>query len=85
MANVIKIKKSSVPGQAPSSAQLETAELAINLVDQKMYTKDAANNVFTLAAHPIDSVANTSTDVPASANSVKTAYDTAIAFSIALG
>lgn len=85
MANVIKIKRSSVSGQSPSNNQLEVAELAINLADKKMYTKDGSNSVFTLAAHPIDSVANTSTDVPASANSVKTAYDTAIAFSIALG
>lgn len=85
MANVIKIKKSAVAGLAPTGAQLEVSEFAVNLVDRKLYTKDTSNNVFTLAAYPIDSVANTSTDYPASANSVKTAYDTAIAFSIALG
>lgn len=85
MANVIKIKRSSVPGQAPTNAQLEISEFAVNLADRKLYTKDTSNSVFTLAAYPIDSVSNTSVDVPASANSVKTAYDTAIAFSIALG
>ena len=85
MANVFKLKRSSVPGQAPTGAQLEVGELAVNLSDAVLYTKNTSNNVLTLTAQPLDSVTNTSVSFSASANSVKTAYDTAIAFSIALG
>lgn len=39
MANVIKIKQSAVPGKAPTTAQLELGELAINTVDGKLFLK----------------------------------------------
>jgi hypothetical protein len=83
--NVFQLKRSSVPSQAPLSTQLEIGELAVNLSDKILYTKDASNQVITLTSVPLDSVTNTSITYSASANSVKTAYDTAIAFSIALG
>lgn len=38
MASVIKIKSSAVPGKQPNTTTLDTAELAINTIDQKMYS-----------------------------------------------
>ena len=43
---VIKIKNSSVAGKLPSAGDLVTAELAINLVDKKLYSKDANGAIF---------------------------------------
>ena len=47
---VIKIKSSSVQGKTPAAGDLQTAELAINLADQKLYSKDAGGTVFELGA-----------------------------------
>lgn len=38
MASIIKIKSSAVPGKQPNTSTLDTAELAINTIDQKMYS-----------------------------------------------
>lgn len=43
---VIKVKNSSVAGKAPGASDLEVAELAINLADQKLYSKDASDAIF---------------------------------------
>ena len=48
MATTIKIKSSSVASKVPTAGSLEVAELAINLADQKLYSKDASNTVFEL-------------------------------------
>ena len=45
---VITIKKSSVEGKVPDAADLAVAELAVNLKDRKLYTKDADGNVVAL-------------------------------------
>lgn len=45
MSNVIKIKRSETPGLVPSAGSLAVGELAINLADQKIYSKDSAGNV----------------------------------------
>ena len=45
---VITIKKSSVEGKIPDAADLAIAELAVNLKDRKLYTKDADGNVVAL-------------------------------------
>ena len=42
---VITIKKSSVEGKVPLADDLQIAELAVNLKDRKLYTKDADGNV----------------------------------------
>jgi hypothetical protein len=50
MANTrIQIKRSSIAGRAPLADQLDVGELAINLADHYLYSKDAANNVFAIA------------------------------------
>lgn len=42
MASIIKIKSSAVPGKQPNTSTLDTAELAINTSDQKMYSANGS-------------------------------------------
>lgn len=44
MARIIH-KRSSVAGKAPSAADLQPGEIAINLADKKLFSKDTAGNV----------------------------------------
>lgn len=48
MANKIIIKKSSVAGKVPAAGDLEIGELAVNLTDQKLYSKNASGTVVQL-------------------------------------
>jgi len=43
MANTVKLKKSSVLGKIPQSADLDYGELALNYADGKPYFKDSSN------------------------------------------
>lgn len=45
MANVIRIKRKSTTG-APTAGQLEQGELAINLLDEKLYSKNSSDAIF---------------------------------------
>lgn len=45
MANKIVLKKSSVAGKVPLSTDLEIGEIAVNLADAKLYSKDASGTV----------------------------------------
>lgn len=45
MANKIVLKKSSVAGKVPLSTDLDVGELAVNLADAKLYSKDAGGAV----------------------------------------
>jgi hypothetical protein len=46
MPQTFKVKNSSVEAKVPAAGDLATAELALNLKDQKLYSKDADGNVF---------------------------------------
>ena len=48
MATTIIIKNSAVAGKVPDASALATAELALNLNDRKLYSKDSSGNVFEL-------------------------------------
>jgi len=43
MTSIIKLKKSSVPGKAPQSGDLEHGEVAINYADGKIHYKNSSN------------------------------------------
>lgn len=49
MSNVIRIKRSETAGAIPAAEDLAVGELAINLADQKIYSKDSLDNVIELA------------------------------------
>ena len=48
MATTIKTKSSTITGKIPDAGSLEPAELAINLADQRLFSKDASGTVFEL-------------------------------------
>ncbi len=45
MANQLILKKSTVAGKVPLTTDLQIGELAINLTDNKLYTKDGSSNI----------------------------------------
>ena len=48
MSTKIYIKNSSVAGKVPAAGDIDAVELALNLKDQKLYSKDADGNIFEL-------------------------------------
>jgi hypothetical protein len=42
MASVVKIKRSSIQGKAPTTSDITTGEIAINLRDQKLYSSNGS-------------------------------------------
>ena len=48
MSTNIKLKRSSVAGNIPSTSQLSLGELAINTVDGAIYSKKSDNSIFTI-------------------------------------
>lgn len=56
MPQRIKVKNSSVEGKAPDAADLQVAELALNVADKKLYSKDVAGNVFEIGITDIPSL-----------------------------
>lgn len=48
MANKIIPKRSSVSGKVPATTDLDVGEIAVNLTDRKIYTKDAGGTVVQL-------------------------------------
>ena len=47
---VVKIKQSSVAGKIPSASDLEQGELALNVTDVKLYSKNGSGAIITLAS-----------------------------------
>jgi len=57
MATKILLKKSSTSGSSPVTADLDQGELAINLADRKVFTKDNGNAIVNLTGPYVDSSA----------------------------
>ena len=45
MSTVIKLKRSETPSQIPGSGSLEVGEIAMNITDGKLYTKNSGGTV----------------------------------------
>jgi len=54
MATKILLKKSVTGGASPLTSDLDQGELAINLVDRKIYTKDAGNAITEISGAYVD-------------------------------
>ncbi|MFN3628448.1 MAG: hypothetical protein ACK4J1_07075 [Hylemonella sp.] len=50
MAQVIKVKQSSVAGKVPTTAQLQLGELALNTTDGKLYFKKNVSGTESIVA-----------------------------------
>ena len=57
MATKILLKKSVTGGASPLTSDLDQGELAINLVDRKIYTKNSANAITEISGAYVDSSA----------------------------
>lgn len=49
MSAVIKLKRTALSGKIPTSADIVAGELAVNMADGKLYTKDDNNNIVNLS------------------------------------
>jgi len=58
--STIILKKSSTAGGVPLTSDLEQGEVALNLADRKLYTKDQANNVVAVGSAFVGTVSPTS-------------------------
>jgi len=50
MANTIQLKRSNVASRVPTSSDLSTGELALNMADSKLYFKDPSGTVKEIAS-----------------------------------
>ena len=57
MATKILLKKSVTGGASPLTSDLDQGELAVNLVDRKIYTKNSGNNIVEITGAYVDAVA----------------------------
>jgi len=48
MANTIRIKRSAVPGRIPTTADLSSGELAVNISDGKLFTRKETDGVVSI-------------------------------------
>src|SRR6056300_1670123 len=60
MATKIILKKSNTIGAVPLTSDLEIGEVALNLPDRKLYTKDNAGNVVQVGRPYVSATAPTS-------------------------
>lgn len=54
----IQLKRTSVVGRVPSNTQLDVGELAINLADNRLFTKDGSNLVIDVLGQSLNTTAN---------------------------
>tara|TARA_Y100001951_G_C11248553_1_gene244940 strand:+ start:54 stop:269 length:216 start_codon:yes stop_codon:yes gene_type:complete len=71
MSQVIKIKRSETASSVPSTGDLATHEIAMNVYDKKIFTKKSDGSIVTIAE--------------ANAESAGITEDDALALAIALG
>jgi len=50
MSHVIKIKRSETAGSVPQASDLQTHELAMNVSDKTIYTKNSSGQIVTMTS-----------------------------------
>lgn len=58
MANVIKHKRSTTPGAAPSAGQLAQGELAVNVADGTLFLKNTTSQIVGFPHLPLTAATN---------------------------
>lgn len=64
MANKIILKKSSVASKVPLATDLDVGEIAVNLADQKLYSKNASGTVILVGSNATGTVTSVGMTVP---------------------
>jgi len=59
MANRIKLKRSSVSGNAPTTGDIEVGEVALNMADQVIHYRDGSDNIKGIVHDPSSSLTST--------------------------
>ena len=60
---VVKIKQSTVAGKKPVSGDLAQGELALNVTDQILYSKDSNGDIFAIGSEKVIDMGNWNSDV----------------------
>ncbi len=60
---VVKIKQSTVAGKKPVASDLQQGELALNVTDQILYSKDANGDIFAITSQETIDMGNWNSDV----------------------
>lgn len=53
MTFILKLKRSETAGSSPTANDLEVGEVAMNTVDQTLFTKTSAGNIVTIANYSL--------------------------------
>ena len=69
MANIIKPKRTTTPGNNPTTTNLAEGEIAINLADRKIFVRDTSNNILHLPGATDDLTVENDLTVNGSINS----------------
>lgn len=69
-------KRSSVPGKTPEPTDLEVGELAINVGDRRLFSKDANNNIFVIGGTSSGGSSNTIDEIGVTRNKMWTDFNT---------
>jgi hypothetical protein len=90
MANKIKIKQSSVVAKVPLVGDLDQGELALNTVDEILYTKNSSGAIVALNTSSglldeDDFASDSNTQAPTQQSAKVFIEDTAIAMALILG
>jgi len=102
MANiVIKPKRTTVGGNVPTTSEIVSGEIAVNLADKKLYVRDTGSNILELTTRTVSALDDTTITSVANgqvlkynsssskwtnqADSEGEAAGTAVAMAIALG
>ena len=59
MANVIKPKRTTSSGNVPTTSEIATGEIAVNLADKKLYVRDTGSNILELTTRTISALDDT--------------------------
>ena len=59
MANVIKPKRTTSSGNVPSTSDITTGEMAVNLADKKLYVRDTSTNILELTTRTVSALDDT--------------------------
>ena len=59
MATIIKPKRTTVGGNVPTTSEIVSGEIAINLADKKLYVRDTSTNILELTTRTVSALDDT--------------------------
>ena len=71
MAHVIKPKRTTSSGNVPSTSDITTGEMAVNLADKKLYVRDTGSNILELTTRSVTALDDTTISSPSNGQVLK--------------